>query len=66
MLVFMDFFRKTYSQKTLLRLQGRDPIQLKKDLKGIRVKNAPSAIEKGPYITDAIVSWIKRIRRRPI
>jgi hypothetical protein len=33
---------------------------LKKDLKGVKVKNAPSAIEKGPYITDAIASWIKK------
>jgi hypothetical protein len=44
----------------LLRLQGRDPIQLKKSLNSVKVKNAPSAFAKGPFITDAVASWIKK------
>jgi len=44
----------------LLRVQGRDPIQLKKSLNRVKVKNAPSAIVKGPFITDAVASWIKK------
>jgi hypothetical protein len=29
-------------------------------LNGIKVRNGPSTIGKGPYITDAVASWIKK------
>jgi len=54
------FSERRTAKKTLLRLQGKDPIQLKKKLSSVKVKNAPSAIVKGPFITDAVASWIKK------
>ncbi len=53
------WFSWTFSQRRT-RLQGRDPIQLKKSLNSVKVKNTPSAIAKGPFITDAVASWIKK------
>jgi hypothetical protein len=47
-------------KKTFLRLQGQDLIQLKKNLNNIKVRGAPSTNAKGPYITDAVASWIKK------
>jgi hypothetical protein len=29
-------------------------------LNSVKVKNAPSAIGKGPYIMDAVASWIEK------
>jgi hypothetical protein len=59
------WFSWTYAQRktaklTLRRLQGLHLIKLKKDLPGIRTKNAKSATQNGKFITDAICSWIKK------
>jgi hypothetical protein len=48
------------AKRALRQLQGFSPVVLKKDLKGVKTKNANSATANGRFITDAICSWVKK------
>jgi hypothetical protein len=48
------------AKRALRQLQGFTPVKLKKELKGVKTRNAASAILNGKFITDAICSWVKK------
>jgi len=52
--------QRKLAKKTLRRLQGLEPISLKRKISGIRTKNAKSATKNGQFMTDVICTWVKK------
>ncbi len=48
------------AKKALRQLQGFTPVKMKKELSGVKTKNANSATINGCFMTDAICSCVKK------
>jgi hypothetical protein len=55
-----SYAKKKVAKQSMDRLDGKVPVALQKELKGIMCKNAKSAVVNGRFMTDTIGSWIKK------
>ena len=55
-----SFAKKKIAKLAMKKLRGMAPVHLKHSLGGINCKNAKTAIVHGRFMTDSIVSWLKK------
>ncbi len=49
--------KRNVAKKALRRVQGKEPVGFTKELPGVEVRNARSAVQHGKWITDTLADW---------